>query len=127
MKTLTVKLAERSYDIVITRADSAGIGPFARARCSGNTAFVIADEKVANQAVPLATGFERSGFRPAPSLRPSGEGQKSLAVAAELYDRLIDLPADRKTLVVAVGGGVIGDLAGFVAATYARGLPLLMA
>src|SRR5205807_6835127 len=57
---------------------------------------------------------------------PSGEGQKSLEVARELYDALIDLPADRRTLVVAVGGGVIGDLAGFVAATYARGLPLLM-
>src|SRR5207245_3055283 len=59
--------------------------------------------------------------------RPSGEGQKSLEVARELYDALIDLPADRRTLVVAVGGGVIGDLAGFVASTYARGLPLLMA
>jgi 3-dehydroquinate synthase len=47
-------------------------------------------------------------------------------VAAQLYDRLIDLQADRKTVIVAVGGGVIGDLAGFVAATYARGLPLLM-
>src|SRR5207245_10093695 len=58
--------------------------------------------------------------------RPSGEGQKSLEVARELYDALIDLPADRRTLVVAVGGGVIGDLAGFVASTYARGLPLLM-
>src|SRR5262249_31744276 len=43
-----------------------------------------------------------------------------------LYDRLAEMPADRTTLVVAVGGGVIGDLAGFVAATFARGLPLLM-
>src|SRR5205807_10099339 len=57
---------------------------------------------------------------------PSGEGQKSLEVARELYDVLIDLPADRRTLIVAVGGGVIGDLAGFVAATYVRGIPLLM-
>src|SRR5207253_4585118 len=44
----------------------------------------------------------------------------------QLYDGLANLQADRKTLVVAVGGGVIGDLAGFVAATYNRGLPLLM-
>jgi 3-dehydroquinate synthase len=47
-------------------------------------------------------------------------------MARELYDRLVALPADRKTLIVAVGGGVIGDLAGFVASTYVRGLPLLM-
>jgi 3-dehydroquinate synthase len=57
---------------------------------------------------------------------PPGEGQKALATASGLYDRLVELNADRQTLVVAVGGGVIGDLAGFVAATYARGLPLLM-
>src|SRR5207302_4191247 len=51
---------------------------------------------------------------------------KSFTFAAALYDRLAELPADRNTLVVAVGGGVIGDLAGFAAATYNRGLPLLM-
>src|SRR5439155_14674630 len=51
---------------------------------------------------------------------------KSLASAAQLFDRLAELQADRQSLVVAVGGGVIGDLAGFVAATYNRGLPLLM-
>jgi 3-dehydroquinate synthase len=47
-------------------------------------------------------------------------------MAARLYDNLVQIHADRRTLVVAVGGGVIGDLAGFVAATYNRGLPLLM-
>jgi 3-dehydroquinate synthase len=59
-------------------------------------------------------------------VRPAGEAQKTLESAAQLYDALFDLPADRRTLVVAVGGGVIGDLAGFVAATYARGIPLFM-
>src|SRR5436309_11103939 len=58
-------------------------------------------------------------------LRPV-EAQKALAVSARLYDRLFELHADRRTLVAAVGGGVIGDLAGFVAATFNRGLPLLM-
>src|SRR5262249_49142814 len=51
---------------------------------------------------------------------------KCLAVVARLYDALAELPADRQTPVVAVGGGVVGDLAGFAAATYNRGLPLLM-
>src|SRR5262249_4424206 len=50
----------------------------------------------------------------------------ALGVASGLYDRLVELLADRRTLIVAVGGGVVGDLAGFVAATYNRGLPLLM-
>src|SRR5262249_32463287 len=51
----------------------------------------------------------------------------TLTTASKLYDRLAEIPADRNTLVVAVGGGVVGDLAGFAAATYNRGLPLLMA
>lgn len=53
-------------------------------------------------------------------------GSKSFERAMELYDCLVKMRADRHTVVVAVGGGVVGDLAGFVAATYARGLPLVM-
>ena len=53
---------------------------------------------------------------------PSGEQSKCLAEAERLWNKLLELKADRKTLIVAVGGGVIGDLAGFVASTYARGL-----
>ena len=56
----------------------------------------------------------------------AGEESKSLATLSGVYDSLIDLKADRHTLLVAVGGGVIGDLAGFAAASFNRGLPLLM-
>jgi 3-dehydroquinate synthase len=126
MNPLRVHLAERSYDIIVTRNDLAGVGTFARQRCPGKCALLVADEKVASHGSLVRQSLESAGFQVVPAWRPSGEGQKSLHVAAELYDRLIDMPADRRTLVVAVGGGVIGDLAGFVAATYARGLPLLM-
>jgi 3-dehydroquinate synthase len=126
MQSLRVHLAERSYDILVTRNDLAGVGAFARQRCPGKNAFLVADEKVAGHGSMVRQSLETAGFQVTPAWRPPGEGQKSLNVAAELYDRLIDMPADRRTLVVAVGGGVIGDLAGFVAATYARGLPLLM-
>jgi 3-dehydroquinate synthase len=126
MNSLRVQLAERSYDICVTRNDLAGIGAFARSRCHGQRAFLIVDENVIHHADLVAHSMEKAGFSPTVARLPSGEGQKSLHVAASLYDRLIDLPADRRTLIVAVGGGVMGDLAGFVAATYARGLPLLM-
>ena len=119
--------AAAACDIVVTTNDLAGVGAFARQRCPGKNAFLIADEKVATHAGLVEESLQAAGFQyVAAARRPSGEGQKSLHVAAELYDRLIDLPADRRTLIVAVGGGVIGDLAGFVAATYARGLPLFM-
>jgi 3-dehydroquinate synthase len=68
----------------------------------------------------------QAGFEVQCLTLPAGEAVKSLSSASRLYDVLADSRADRKTLVVPVGGGVIGDLAGFVAATFSRGLPLVM-
>jgi 3-dehydroquinate synthase len=124
--SIRVNLAERSYDLVVTENDGAGVGPFARERVKGTQAFIVTDEHVVSHAEAVAAALGKAGFRTQTAVRPAGEGQKSLAVAAELYDRLVDSHADRRTLVAAVGGGVIGDLTGYVAATFNRGLPLLM-
>ncbi len=126
MGTIHVQLSERSYDICIVSDDRRGLGPFARERCLGAVAFLVSDEHVSPHADAAADALAAVGFRTAVSVLPSGEAQKSLVMAAHLYDGLAEIRADRRTLVVAVGGGVIGDLAGFVAATYNRGLPLLM-
>jgi 3-dehydroquinate synthase len=126
MDTVRVALGPRSYDIAITTDDRAGLGPFARQRSSGSLAFVVGDENTRLHAESSAAALAATGFSAGTAILPPGEPQKSLASASALYDRLADVAADRKTLVVAVGGGVIGDLAGFVAATYNRGLPLLM-
>src|SRR5262245_27382570 len=124
--TIRVNLGERSYDVAVTTNDRAGIGSFARERASGNKAFIVCDAHVVPHARAAESGLSAAGFQTAMAIRPAGEAQKSLPAAAELYDALVDVQADRKTLVVAVGGGVVGDLAGFVAATFNRGLPLLM-
>ena len=121
-----VNLAERSYDIVITDADMSGLGRFARERCAGSLALVAADAQVVRIADLVGGSLTANGFQVRAAIVPSGESQKSPAGAAHLYDQLAAMEADRRTLVVAVGGGVMGDLAGFVAATYARGLSLLM-
>ena len=124
--SLRVQLGERSYDIVVANDSLHHVGSFARARAQGNAALIVTDENAKVHAQPIQQSLDKNGFRTWLAIRPWGEVQKSLAAAAELYDTLLDLPADRRTLVVAVGGGVIGDLAGFVAATFARGIPLLM-
>jgi 3-dehydroquinate synthase len=126
MTTIHVNLGERSYDIAITRGDRAGLGTFARESCRGTLAVVVADENVVAHADAFAASLSVAGFRTAVEVVPAGETSKSLVGAARLYDRLAEVQADRKTLIVAVGGGVVGDLAGFVAATYNRGLALLM-
>jgi 3-dehydroquinate synthase len=124
--SISVNLAERSYDLVVTNDDRDGIGPFARQSAKGTMAFLVTDEHVLDHARAVARALEKAQFHTRTAVRPAGEGQKSLAAAGELYDHLVDFHADRRTLVAAVGGGVIGDLAGYVAATFNRGLPLLM-
>jgi 3-dehydroquinate synthase len=126
MQTIRVQLGERSYDINVTSGDAAGLGPFAQQRAKGSRAFVITDEHVIEHAEKVAASLRDAGFQPLVVSLPSGETQKALAVASSLYDTLAEARADRKTLVVPVGGGVVGDLAGFIAATWNRGLPLLM-
>ncbi|HTU93043.1 MAG TPA: 3-dehydroquinate synthase [Gemmataceae bacterium] len=127
MELIRVQLGERSYDIAVASGAVAGLGSFARQRSKGGRAFVVTDEHVIEHADKVAAALGDAGFQPLLTSLPAGESQKSLAVASYLYDQLAEAGADRKTLVVAVGGGVIGDLAGFVAATWNRGLPLLMA
>lgn len=124
--TVRVNLAERSYDIAVTTRPPNGLGPFIRARSKASLAVVVGDYHVQEHCRAVAAALCGAGFRAEEELLNPGEAQKSLASASRLYDRLAELQADRRTLIVAVGGGVIGDLAGFVAATFVRGLPLLM-
>jgi len=125
-QTLRVHLGERSYDILVTGDFLSQLGAFARQRAKGNTAVVVTDENALVHAESALHSLNQNGFKSfLHAIRP-GESQKSLETVSGLYDLLAERSADRRTLVVAVGGGVIGDLAGFVAATFARGIPLLM-
>jgi 3-dehydroquinate synthase len=124
--TIRVELSERSYDIRIGRGILDQTGPFVAERLKGKQAVVITDENVRRpHAEKVATSLISSGIRAETLVVPAGEESKSAEQAASLWNRLLELGADRKTLVVAVGGGVVGDLAGFVAATYARGIPFV--
>jgi 3-dehydroquinate synthase len=126
MLTVRVNLGERSYDVAITTGDEAGVGPFAAARARPGPALVVTDDNAVAYADATATMLGRAGFSPRVKVMSPGEPTKSLAAASTLYDELAEMRADRKSLVAAVGGGVVGDLAGFAAATWNRGLPLLM-
>ena len=123
---LRVNLGDRSYDIAIGRGLLSSCGPFIADRLDCRHAVVITDDHVQlPHADAVAAGLAASGIRADLLVVPSGEPSKSPAEAERLWKGLVDLRADRKTVVVAVGGGVVGDLAGFVAATYARGLAFI--
>ncbi len=126
---LRVALAERSYDISIGTGCLANIGRFVAERLPCRHAVVITDEHVEEphaQAVAASLATEE-GLDATVDLLviEAGEAAKSIDNANMLWEKLLDLRADRATVVVAVGGGVIGDLAGFVAASFARGIPFV--
>jgi 3-dehydroquinate synthase len=127
MHTIRVNLGPRSYDITVSSGNAPGLLPFMRQCRPGLTSvFVVSDENSQRHALGIAEACQTDGISVRSAVLPAGEATKCLEMAARLYDDLADFPADRKTLVIAVGGGVIGDLAGFAAATYNRGLALLM-
>jgi 3-dehydroquinate synthase len=125
MKTVTVKLKERSYRVQISAGLLDQTGEMAR-RAAGDKArqCVI----VSNPTVDALYGrrVERSlngaGFKAQSFLVGDGERYKTLRTAESLYTFLIEQSLERSDLIVALGGGVVGDLAGFVAATYLRGI-----
>lgn len=118
-----VDLGPRSYDIEIGTGGLPQLGSFVSQRSKVTHAVVIADENVVQtHAVAAVESLHDSGVRVDLVKVTSGESSKSVAMADVLWNALAKINADRQTLIVAVGGGVIGDLAGFVAATYTRGL-----
>lgn len=121
-----VNLGPRSYDILIGQGLLANLPSLFSNVGKATAIFAVCDEHVQAQASLVAKGFQNQNINVTHVVVPSGENQKCLDSAAKLYDQLVDSHADRKTMVLALGGGVVGDLAGFVAATFNRGLNLFM-
>jgi 3-dehydroquinate synthase len=123
--TVSVNLGARAYEIRIGTGTLADCGTELR-RVLGpwSHSIVIADENVLPLAQTVIASLDRQNVRCDLLPVAPGEPSKSIEIAANLWQRMLDCHTDRKSLVVAVGGGVTGDLAGFVAATFARGLRL---
>ena len=103
------------------------VGAQSEKRNPGNPfALIVTDSNVAaTHAATVRQSLTEKGWRCETEILPAGETSKSLNILSHVYDRLIDLNADRRTLVIAVGGGVVGDAAGFIAATFMRGIPFI--
>ena len=122
MTVVPVK-ASRNYDVLIGKGLLDELGPRTREITNAKTAAVISGEHV----FPLygqcaVASLEAAGFRVICYVVPSGEGAKSLAVYGELLNFLSLNRMTRSDILIALGGGVVGDLTGFAAATYQRGI-----
>jgi len=125
VETLTVALGERSYPIhvgagVLKRAGEL-VKPFLSRRAAIVTNPIVAEHHLESLRAALAAAAIQSDV----ILVPDGEKHKDWSTLYAIHTRLLELGADRATALIALGGGVVGDLAGFAAATYQRGIPLI--
>jgi 3-dehydroquinate synthase len=124
--TVMVDLGERSYPIAIGAGTLERLGARLAEMDLGRRIAVVTNPTVARYyREPLERSLSAAGFAVSVLEVPDGEEHKNLAWLTFLYDRLIDARLDRGCAVVALGGGVIGDLTGFAAATFQRGVPFV--
>lgn len=120
---ITVNLGARSYVIVVEAGALASVGTRVAALGVGRRAALVTDAAVFRlHGAAVVKSLEAAGFALAVIEVPEGEAAKTLAVAAACWERLLEAGLDRTSTVLALGGGAVGDVAGFVAATYMRGI-----
>jgi 3-dehydroquinate synthase len=130
MQEVHVNFASTGSDCVVRIGSSllAALGPAAKAAARSPRAALITDSNVAALYLgPAIESLRAAGLAAEAMVVPPGEASKTLARAGQLYDALLRAGIDRGSVVAAVGGGVVTDLAGFVAATYMRGVPWVAA
>lgn len=126
MSVLAVNLAEDSYNIHIGRGLLSSLGQrCAEVGLSSRAALITNPTVNAIYGAIARSALEVAGFTVAMIEIPDGEEFKNAATLSAVYDALIEAAIDRKSCVVALGGGVVGDLAGFAAATFLRGIPFV--
>jgi 3-dehydroquinate synthase len=126
MKRVAVALGSRSYSIQVGSGLLAGLGRHYVSLKLGARCAVISDVRVAPlYAARVMKSLKQAGVEATLVTIPAGESAKRLRNVERCYDLLAKHRLERKSCIVALGGGVVGDLAGFVAATYLRGIPFI--
>ena len=126
MRIVQVPLGNRSYAIKVGGGLLSRLGAECAPLKLGQRCAVITDANVGRHFAKAALkSLSASGFEPVLITVPAGEKSKRLAMVEKCYDQLAAHRLERKSFIVALGGGVVGDLAGFVAATYLRGIPFV--
>ena len=125
-RRLSVALSSTAYDVVIGDGVIARAGAFLAPVLPQKRAVVVTDETVAPlHLAKLLDGLRETGIAAREIVVPAGESSKNLATYGQVVDQLLAGGVERRTAVIALGGGVVGDLAGFAAATTLRGLPFV--
>jgi len=126
MRSLTVDLSPRRYDVLIEPGLLQRLGPIVRAVAPHGRCAVLSDEAVyAHFGAAAAASLATAGYTVSTAAFAAGETNKNLTTVSHLYEVLLSNKLERKSPVIALGGGVTGDMVGFAAATYLRGVPFI--
>lgn len=120
-----VALGDRSYDVIVGEGIAGALAEVVPPPADAEKAFLITHPELEPMTADATGSLSAAGLKTHTLAVPAGEGSKSLDAAGELLARLAELGAHRHDLVVGFGGGVVTDLAGFVASTYHRGMPVV--
>lgn len=128
MPTVRVDLSanngDRSYDIKVERKSLSGLGEALKALGFTGSCCIVTNPTVgALYLDEVKSSLNDAGFRVLSFEIPDGEEYKNLSVASSVIDKLVDERFERGSLIIALGGGVVGDLTGFVGSAYLRGIP----
>jgi 3-dehydroquinate synthase len=121
MNRIEVALDDRSYPVLIEAGLLSRAGEQLKPLARGRTMAIVADANIAPHLATLQASLESASIASEAIVLPAGEGSKSWATLEQLTDRLLDLGVERNDHVIALGGGVIGDLVGFATAILKRG------
>lgn len=125
MRTVKVSLGEKSYHILIGYPLDA-IGKVLKKYTKGIKSLIVTNPTIAEYYLETVKGsLQQYGFQVFVAQVPDGEEHKSQTEASRLYAKCVEYRLERQSMIVGLGGGVIGDLAGYVAATFMRGLPIV--
>lgn len=124
--TIHIELAERSYNVLVGTNLLSEIGHLATTLLARKKCAIVTDSHVAPlYSQPILHSLQQAGITPTLITVPAGEPSKNLSVVEDINRQMLRAGLDRKAFLIALGGGVIGDLAGFAASIFLRGIPFI--
>jgi len=124
-QVVPLELGEHSYDISVGFGLKDSLASILRPWNKGQQWVVLTQQAIYDLYAPVIDALKSDGFNIEPIIVPGDESAKNIKHAEEVWSRMVELGCDRSSILLAMGGGVVGDLGGFVAATYMRGIPFI--